>query len=104
MVDTAAGCCLGLGAETGHISFIFPHLHHTFSKSNFRIRIPFSISSTITCEGLSNPCRLAISMGITKVALNFPLKKVDVTHLFPCIFEFQLVQNFLISMTAYVAV
>jgi hypothetical protein len=55
--------------------------------TNFLIRIPSGFSSTITCDGFSNPLRRAISMGITSVALDFPVRNVLVTSFISDIIE-----------------
>jgi hypothetical protein len=43
--------------------------------------MPSGLSSMITCDGFSSPLRRAISIGITSVALNFPVRNVFVTSL-----------------------
>ena len=43
------------------------------------MRIPFSVSSTITFVGLSRPYLRAVSIGIINVADRRPLKNVCVT-------------------------
>lgn len=53
----------------------------TLQITNFFIKIPSGLSSMITCAGFSSPLRRAISIGITSVALNFPVRNVFVTSL-----------------------
>ena len=89
--NDGVGRLLGLGLvvadhppslfEFCQFSFFYSY---SFSKFNFRIKMPLSVSSIRTSDGSLRPCLRAMSIGMTSVVPAGPLLKVLVIFLLSC--------------------